>query len=285
MADPQPVIRHISDTARWSAVFRARETERPDAVFRDPYARKLAGERGEEIAKSLPFHEENSWSWVARTVAFDRVITAEIKSGADMVVNLAAGLDARPYRMDLPTSLQWIEVDFPEILEYKEQRLAKDKPVCMLERVKMDLADESQRNALFQKLGSRASKVLIVSEGLIVYLTAEQVGKLAEDLAKPPSFRRWVFDLVSPGLLDMLQKGTHSQFTQDVPQLKFAPANGPDFFPPHGWKLVSATSMLKTAAGLKRLRPMLRFFSLFPEHPTKMGKRPWSAACLMERTS
>jgi methyltransferase (TIGR00027 family) len=285
MADPQPVIRHISDTARWAAVFRARETERPDAVFRDPYARKLAGERGEEIAKSLPFHEENSWSWVARTVAFDRIITAEIKAGADMVVNLAAGLDARPYRMDVPTSLQWVEVDFPEILEYKEELLAKDKPVCMLERVKMDLADESQRNVLFEKLGSRASKVLVVSEGLIVYLTAEQVGKLAEDLAKPASFRRWVFDLVSPGLLDMLQKGTHSQFTQDVPQLKFAPENGPNFFPPHGWKLVSATSMLKTAAGLKRLRPMLRLFSLFPEKPTKMGKRPWSGACLMERTA
>jgi methyltransferase (TIGR00027 family) len=285
MADPQPVIRHISDTARWAAVYRARETERPDAVFRDPLARKLAGERGEEIAKSLPFHEENSWSWIARTVAFDRIITAEIKAGADMVVNLAAGLDARPYRMDLPTSLQWFEVDFPEILEYKEQLLAKDKPHCMLERVKMDLADSTERAKLFEKLGARASKVLIISEGLLIYLTAEEVGKLAEDLAKPPSFRRWVFDIVSPGLLDMLQKGTHSQFTQDVPQLKFAPANGPDFFLPHGWKLVSASSMLKTAAGLKRLRPMLRFFSLFPEKPTKMGKRPWSAACLMERTS
>jgi len=38
-----------------------------------------------------------------------------------MVVNLAAGLDARPYRMSLPASLQWIEVDLPEILAYKEK--------------------------------------------------------------------------------------------------------------------------------------------------------------------
>jgi O-methyltransferase involved in polyketide biosynthesis len=33
-----PFIRNISDTARWMAVYRARETERPDAHFRDPFA-------------------------------------------------------------------------------------------------------------------------------------------------------------------------------------------------------------------------------------------------------
>lgn len=285
MAEQDQVVRHISDTARWSAVFRARESERPDALFHDPFARRLAGERGEEIAKAMPFHEENSWSWVARTVAFDRIINAEIQSGADMVVNLAAGLDARPYRMDVPASLQWIEVDFPDILSFKEEVLANEKPRCRLERVKMDLADASARAALFAKLGARAKKVLIVSEGLVIYLSAEEVARFAEDLAKPPSFHRWVFDLASPGLLEMLRKGTHSQFTKDVPELKFAPENGPDFFLPHGWKLVSATSMLKTAAKCGRLRPMLRFFALFPENPSKMGKRPWSAACLMERTS
>jgi len=45
-----PLIRNISDTARWVAVYRARETERADGLFRDPFARRLAGTRGEEIA-------------------------------------------------------------------------------------------------------------------------------------------------------------------------------------------------------------------------------------------
>jgi len=43
-------LRHISDTALWVAVYRAEESERTDAVFRDPYASKLAGERGTQIA-------------------------------------------------------------------------------------------------------------------------------------------------------------------------------------------------------------------------------------------
>ena len=50
------VVRNISDTARWAAVFRARETERPDAMFRDPYAEGLAGtigDRGYSVAEKL----------------------------------------------------------------------------------------------------------------------------------------------------------------------------------------------------------------------------------------
>src|SRR5689334_23330923 len=110
MMGSEPHIRNISDTARWVAVYRARETERPDAVFRDPFARRLAGERGEQIVASIPFAEKNSWPFVARTWLVDKLIDDQVRQGTDMVVNLAAGLDARPYRMDLPRALQWIEV-------------------------------------------------------------------------------------------------------------------------------------------------------------------------------
>src|SRR5579864_8323506 len=104
-----------TDTALWVAVYRARETERPDAVFRDPLARCLAGERGEQIARSIAFGEKHAWSYVARTWVIDQMIDRLVKSGTDMVVNLAAGLDTRPYRMELPASLEWVEVDLPEM--------------------------------------------------------------------------------------------------------------------------------------------------------------------------
>lgn len=53
MSPSEPLIRNISDTALWAAVYRAYETEREDALFQDPYARRLAGERGERIADSI----------------------------------------------------------------------------------------------------------------------------------------------------------------------------------------------------------------------------------------
>jgi methyltransferase (TIGR00027 family) len=283
MSGDGPIIHHISDTARWAAVYRARETERPDAVFRDPYARRLAGERGEEIARSQPFHEQNSWSWVARTYNFDDLIIGQIQQGVDMVLNLAAGLDARPYRMALPSSLRWIEVDHPEILDYKEEVIGGEKPNCLLERVRLDLADVEARRVLFNGLGTEAARALVISEGFLIYLSHYEVAALAQDLARPPAFRRWVFDIVSPGLLKMLQQQSSADFSTGSVPLKFAPEDGPQFFRQYGWQPLEVRSHLKTAARLRRLTLRLRFFSLFPEDPAHSGGRPWAGACLMER--
>ncbi|MFZ0921443.1 MAG: class I SAM-dependent methyltransferase, partial [Candidatus Acidiferrales bacterium] len=113
-------VRNVSDTARWVAYFRALETERDDALFRDPYARRLAGERGFEIAGTLSDGNKHEWAWVARTLLFDQFVSRAIIEGADLILNLGAGLDARPYRMDLPQGLRWIEADLPEIVAYKQ---------------------------------------------------------------------------------------------------------------------------------------------------------------------
>jgi len=86
---PESPIRNISDTARWVAVYRARESERPDAVFRDLFAQRLAGERGQQIAASMPFAEKNSWPFVARTWLIDRLISEQVREGIDRVVTVA----------------------------------------------------------------------------------------------------------------------------------------------------------------------------------------------------
>jgi methyltransferase (TIGR00027 family) len=278
-----PTIQHISDTARWAAVYRARETERDDALFRDPFARGLAGERGEQIAEATPFHEKHSWSWVTRTYLFDRIISEQIGQGADMVLNLAAGLDTRPYRMPLPAPLKWVEVDLPEILAYKEQLLKTEKPKCRLERVPTDLSNAEIRRSLLSRLAGEATKALVITEGLLIYLRSEQVSALAEDLKRFPAFKRWVLDIVSPGLLLMLQKNTHQQFGSEVPPLQFAPEDGPAFFVHCGWKPLEVHSVLKAAAGLKRLTFVMRLLALLPDNPNQSGSRPWGGTCLLGR--
>src|SRR5882762_3066298 len=106
------------------------ESERPDALFRDRYARKLAGERGERILASM--RRGRSWAWpmIVRTAVLDELI---VRDGVDTVLNLAAGLDTRPYRLQLPSSLRWIEVDFPDVIAYKQQQLKGERPVCRSE--------------------------------------------------------------------------------------------------------------------------------------------------------
>ena len=282
MKQPESQIRNISDTARWVAVYRARESERPSAVFRDPFARRLAGERGEQIAASIPFTEKHSWPFVARTWLVDRLIDDQVRQGADLVVNLAAGLDARPYRMDLPPALNWIEVDLPEILAHKEELLRDEKPVCQLERVRLDLSDANARRELFSELGRRASRVLVVAEGLLIYLTEEEVAGLARDLAAPTAFRHWILDLGSPALLKMLAKKLGAPLDQAGAPLKFAPEQGPDFFARCGWKPEEVHSTIHAAAKLGRLPFFLRLMARFSS-PHFQARRPWSAVCLLAR--
>jgi methyltransferase (TIGR00027 family) len=279
-----PLVRDISDTALWVAYYRAQETDRPDALFRDPFARALAGERGERIAKAQTFGDKNAWSFMARTVLFDRFITAAVRGGADLVVNLAAGLDTRPYRMDLPKTLRWVDVDLPGILDYKESVLRGAAPVCALERVRLDLSDVSARRALFARLGQASSRAAVVTEGLLLYLAREEVASLAHDLAAVSPFQIWITDLVSPGLVKMMNAHGGDMVAAAGAPYKFAPPEGPAFFAALGWKPAQVASLLKTAGQLNRLPLFMKLLSLLPESPTPPANRPWSAVIQLQRT-
>lgn len=275
-------LRNISDTALWVAIYRARETERPDALFRDPFARKLAGARGEQIAREMQAGQRYEWPYIARTLRFDQIIFEQVKQGVDLVINLAAGLDTRPYCMELPASLKWVEVDLPAMIDYKEEILSAEKPRCSLERVRLDLADVPARRELFQRLGSSSKRALVLSEGLLVYLTRDAVTELGCDLSAQSSFRDWAIDLCSPGLLKMLQQNLGALEKAGSP-LKFGPEEGPDFFNASGWKPAEVYSMLKTAAKIKRLPFGLRLMALLPESNGRQGSRPWGGVVRLTR--
>ncbi len=275
-------IRNISDTAFFVAAYRAQESARPDAVFRDPFAERLAGERGRQAVASNKFLAKNSWPYVVRTWAVGGMIERHIAAGGDLVVNLAAGLDARPYWMQLPETLRWVEADLPESIAYKEEVLKGEKPRCRLERVALDLADVAARRALFARLAD-AKNALILAEGLLVYLTREQNLELARDLAAIPGFRYYALDLCTPALLKMLQKNLGKTLEQAQAPLKFAPEEGPEFFRAAGWTPVEVASALHTAAKLKRLRFPLSLFALFPDSKGKKPKQVWGGICLYAR--
>src|SRR6184192_1868522 len=102
VGDASAAIEHVSDTARWVALYRAMESERPDALFHDPYARRLAGERGERILASMRKGRAWAWPMIVRTAVMDELILRAIqRDRVDTVLNLAAGLDTRPYRLPL----------------------------------------------------------------------------------------------------------------------------------------------------------------------------------------
>jgi methyltransferase (TIGR00027 family) len=285
MQEGEASLENISDTALWVAAYRARETARADAVFRDPFADRLAGRRGAEIAERLSPRHKQEWAFTARTYLFDQLIQAALDEGADTVVNLAAGLDARPYRLELPATLKWIEVDLPPLLDYKETELRSDSPRCQLERVPLDLSNRSDRQGLFSRIAAGSTRAVVITEGLVIYLDREEVAELAHDLAMHSPFQSWIVDIVSPGLLRMMERQNGAQLRQAGAPFKFAPAEGLEFYAEHGWTPVEVRSIFKTARRLHRLPFPLNVLALLPEPKRPKPNAIWSGICHMHRIS
>jgi methyltransferase (TIGR00027 family) len=245
----------VSDTARWVAWFRAIESERENALFRDPFARRLAGERGRAIVESLP-KGPLSWSLAVRTRVFDEMILEAIEGGVRLVLNLAAGLDARPYRLQLPADVRWVEADLPGIIDLKTVELAGERPSCVLERVPLDVSDVDARRDLLARLQGHARPALVVAEGLLVYLEPNVVASLANDLRRYLPASTWLLENISPEILVRQQRLWARHLAAARAEHKFAPHDGLDFFRPHGWVPRSTRSLLDEARRLDREMPM-----------------------------
>lgn len=281
-------VTHVSDTALWVAMYRAMESERPDALFRDPLARQMAGPRGEEILRTIPKGRQMAWPMIVRTAVMDEEILRVVREeGADAVLNLAAGLDTRPYRLPLPRALRWVEADFPDMLDYKEQHLDGEQPRCGIERERVDLTDGDARRAMLRRLGASARKVLVISEGLLIYLTPEQVAGLAQDLHAQPSFQWWLLDIAHPRLLKMMERTWGKTLRAGNAPFIFAPAESTAFFRPHGWDETAFRPMFEESIRLKRTMPLARFWRFVMRfYPRKLREdmKRFSGVALLERT-
>jgi methyltransferase (TIGR00027 family) len=253
----EQTIHHVADTAHWIAAFRARESERPDAVFRDPLAARLAGERGFAMVDSTPFSDAMAFAMVARTTGIDRLVLSAIGKNIDTVINLGAGLDTRPYRMALPASLKWIEVDFPSTIDYKNTLLAAERPVCKLKRIACDLSSDEDRRSLFKSLGTETRRALVITEGVIVYLTNEQAEALSTDLYSVPTFSYWIMDFNQGRFRRNRMSAKLKKIVANAP-FRFTDGEPLKFFARQGW-IVDEKIFILDQADLIGRKPPLKF--------------------------
>jgi methyltransferase (TIGR00027 family) len=251
-------VDHVSDTAYLVALYRAYESERADACIKDPLARKLAAPKAEYLEKAIPFNEAGIWMMALRTrLLDDHILKLVNEEGVDTVVNLAAGLDTRPYRLDLPSDVRWIEADFPEITRYKTERLADEKPRCRLERVVVDLNDNEARRRFFAAAFGPAKKALVITEGLLPYLKEETVRAIAADLKQASAVTAWLMDVTVMAFIDWFraQVGMKEEPSSDV-KLQFAPIEGTEYFESLGWRTRVFDSFLDGSKRFNKQLPM-----------------------------
>ncbi|AEV74305.1 methyltransferase, putative, TIGR00027 family [Mycolicibacterium rhodesiae NBB3] len=275
------LITNVSDTARWVATYRATETARSDALFHDHLADRLAGERGHAMVAAAPRAMRNGWWLVARTKVIDDIVSKAIADGCDRILNLAAGLDTRPYRLDLPPELRWVEADLPGLLAEKQQLLAGETPRCRLTTHAVDLADSHARDAFLNDGLSGASKALVLTEGLLMYLEESDVRALSRSFTRP-EIAWWMLDFAGPGLQKRLNKRTGGMLNSAP--IKFAPANGLAFYEDLGWRPVEVDSVFSAAHRFGRLPLWMRLAARLPQpDPRKPGNQAYSGIVRLTR--
>ncbi|QLL09169.1 SAM-dependent methyltransferase [Mycobacterium vicinigordonae] len=170
--------RAVADTGLLVAAIRARESERPDRLFSDPFAARLAGDRGRELlAAALESAGEHSTTQiVVRTPFWDRALLDAAQRIRQVVV-LAAGMDARAYRLSWPDGTVVYELDRPEVLAEKSDLLAAEQPRCNRVSVGVDLTADWP--AAIQSAGLDPGLPTVwLMEGLLQYLPETAVHAL-----------------------------------------------------------------------------------------------------------
>ncbi len=256
-------IQHISETALWVAMYRAIETERSDALFRDPWARRMAGSVGERILRSMPFGEAMGWAMVVRTAVIDELVQRCIGRGAACVVNLGAGLDTRAFRIDLPRDLCWIDVDLPGIVAYRQECLLGATAACNHQHIAADVSRPGPLREVLTAAHKLGGPILVLTEGLLVYLEPAQVAHLAIRLHGETQVRWWITDLVSPLLLATVGATWQPRLARAGAALRFAPADSAGFFARLGWREAEFHPVWDAALRLARPAPMAWWWNSF----------------------
>ena len=188
------------------AACRAHETELEDAYIRDPFAARLAGERGVAILNALPHANVLRMGLAIRTRFVDELLLEALAvHPIKTVLSVGCGLDTRPWRLDLGPDLRWIEIDFADMLDYKDGIMSGEKPRCRRERLTVDLNDPAQRSAMYEAAGP--DPALMITEGLLLYLPAATVEALAAEIYSQTTVSHWISDITTSAFSKILSAG------------------------------------------------------------------------------
>jgi methyltransferase (TIGR00027 family) len=271
----------------WVAVYRGVESDRQDALFCDPYARSMAGERGQAIVETLPLGQSMGWSIVVRTAVMDAIILRCIDRGARTVLNLGAGLDTRAFRLKLPPMLRWLDVDLPAVTAYRRECLGPEVAACRHAHVEADLSLAADRHKVIRDAGSNGP-LLVITEGLLVYLAPGQVNELATQLRGEANTRWWVTDLITPLLQRTMGMVWSFQLNDADAAFRFAPLDAKAYFRELSWLETEFHSTWTDSIRLWRVAPnalMWDRFLKWSSPAAEMALKRMSGVALLEPTS
>jgi methyltransferase (TIGR00027 family) len=246
LAGPVTDMTGVGLTARWMAANRALESDHASPLYRDAFARDLAGEAGFDVLYAMrtasgmgTFSGPDPYLTIRTRFFDDALLSAVRESSIDQVVILAAGMDARAFRLEWPAGLRLFEVDREDVFIHKERVLARlqAKPSCDRRVVQQDLS-QSWASALVDAGFNRKRKAAFLAEGLLYYLDEAAVTSMFEVLRGTAAPGSWMgVDTMSP---EMLTSPFMAAYLKRLAQLgcpwKFSVADPEAFMAARGWQ-------------------------------------------------
>jgi methyltransferase (TIGR00027 family) len=182
----------VSFTAKVMAAGRAVETQRPDALFTDPLAAKLAGEEAIEavIPRLEDFEKQGKPFAAVRTRFFDDFLT-NCSQNIRQIVLLGSGMDTRAFRLNWQPETHVYEIDQPDVMLYKEAVLSGIIPNCTRHSICADLKESTWCQLLLKEGYNTSEPSVWLLEGFLYYLNPIEVENLLttiKDLSVPGSY-------------------------------------------------------------------------------------------------
>lgn len=212
----------VAGTGLLVAAVRARETARADRLFSDPFAERLAGQRGRELLEAAlaTSGEQSMAQIIVRTRFWDEALLDAVQEITQVVI-LAAGMDARAYRLAWPQGTVVFELDQPDVMAAKAGLLAGEQPTCRRVAIGIDLAGDWPNAIRSAGLDPSAPTVWLI-EGLLQYLNENAVSMLFDriDALSAPGSALF-YEVVGTSLLEspMMAGLLESMAAQGAPWL------------------------------------------------------------------
>lgn len=218
-----------------------RDAERTKPVCGDTYAKLFMNEDGLRILETFKDETSPNASNVARHRIIDDLLRRELLSNSDLsVVIIGAGFDSRAYRLNGGT---WIELDEPQVITYKNERLPVSQSENELHRIAIDFSTDS----LEEKLSwfARRTPVVIVIEGVFMYLEEETIKQLLQTLRSMFPKHKLICDLMSRRFFEKYGRTIHEKLTGMGATFKFTADNPEDVFVKSGYERTARISIVE----------------------------------------
>ena len=233
-------MKPISKTAFYCCGVRMQDAELDKPVCGDVYARRFMNEDGLQILEKFKDETRPNASNVARHRIIDDILREELAANPNLcVVIIGAGFDTRAYRLNGGT---WVELDEPQVIAYKNERLPVAESKNELQRIPIDFSTDS----LEQKLSSFAGRrpVVVVIEGVFMYLEQETITQLLQTLRRVFPQHKLVCDLMNRSFFEKYGRTIHEKLTGMGATFKFTADKPEELFVKNGYRRVAVLSIV-----------------------------------------